>query len=175
MVRSLIILLLCSISITIEAQTPFRNSFIQVTPWSHADHFSRLNDSNNSNKLWFFSNYAGIGSSFIFSNGGSGTVFSVPVGIQLNRRLNNNIYAFAGISAAPVFFNFNHSFNASPLNSMYPHTIFPASNNYGIFTRAEMGLMYINNDKTFSISGSIGVERNSFPVYPVNRTNSKKQ
>jgi len=41
-----------------------------------------------------------------------------------------------------------------------------------MYSRAELGLMYINNDKTFSISGSIGIEKNSYPLYPYNQMNS---
>ncbi|MEJ7680097.1 MAG: hypothetical protein WKG06_20000 [Segetibacter sp.] len=34
----------------------------------------------------------------------------------------------------------------------------------GIYSRAELGLQYINDERTFSISGSVGVERSSFPM-----------
>jgi hypothetical protein len=34
---------------------------------------------------------------------------------------------------------------------------------------ASLGLMYINDQKTFSISGSIGVERSSYQFMPFNQ------
>ena len=126
-------------------------------------------------KGWFFSNYASITAGY--SSFGGGTSFlAVPVGFQLTRSLNKNIYAFAGISAAPTFFNFNPLYT-QPATS---HAGYNFSRTYGagLNSRVEMGLMYINDDKTFSISGSIGVERGSYPVYPVYPGNSpvtKKQ
>jgi hypothetical protein len=87
----------------------------------------------------------------------------------LNRRLNNNWYAFANLSAAPASASFNHSF-------MYPATKLGQSNSmfagkrFDMPSSASMGLMYINDQKTFSISGSIGVERSSYPFMPFNQT-----
>jgi hypothetical protein len=42
-----------------------------------------------------------------------------------------------------------------------------------MYSRADIGLMYVNDAKTFSISGSIGIERSTYPLlpyYPVNTT-----
>ena len=36
------------------------------------------------------------------------------------------------------------------------------ASNFGIYPAAQMGLMYINDERTFSISGSIGVSRSSY-------------
>jgi len=69
-----------------------------------------------SKKKWFFSKYSGISTSFSFFKGGSATVVSVPVGLQLNRRLNDNLYAFAGVSVAPAYVNFNRSFISTEAN-----------------------------------------------------------
>src|SRR5688572_15812182 len=52
-----------------------------------------LNDST-PGKKWFVSRYTGISTSFIFSKFGNATVVSVPLGVQLNRKLTNNLYAF---------------------------------------------------------------------------------
>jgi len=47
---------------------------------------------------------------------------------------------------------------------------------FGINSRVDIGLMYINDARTFSISGSIGVERAAYPVYyPSNKVISKRQ
>lgn len=114
-------------------------------------------------KKWFVSKYTGISTSFSFFNGGNAMLVSVPLGLQLNRRLSTNWTAFAGIAAAPTYVNFNNSFlhtnisktgiSSSPFNN----------SRFDINTRAEIGLMYSNDQKTFSISGSISVERSSYP------------
>ena len=118
-------------------------------------------------KKWFVSRYTGISTSFSFSKFGNATVVSVPLGVQLNRKLTNNLYAFGGLSIAPSYINFNSSF-ARPIPGKFgQQNNFLKTNQLGISSRAEMGLMYVNDAKTFSISGSIGVEHNSYPgLYP---------
>ncbi|HLK28025.1 MAG TPA: hypothetical protein VKT28_05550 [Puia sp.] len=127
------------------------------------------------NKKWFLSSYSAISTSFAFFNGGSATVLSAPVGLQLNRRLNNNLYAFAGISVAPAYVNFNSSFLSSDVNKFYPGSNFYNSNNLGLYSRAEMGLMYVNDARTFSISGSFSVQRGSYPIFSHQQLNTSKQ
>ena len=124
------------------------------------------------NKKWFLTKYSGISTSFSFFKGGNATVFAVPVGLQINRRLNDNFYAFAGVSAAPAYINFNRSFLSGNGSKTFQNNSNLNTNGFGMYSRAEMGLMYINNDKTFSISGSIGIERSSYPLFPYNRVNS---
>ncbi len=117
------------------------------------------------NKKWQLYRYSGLTTGFSFFNGGSAAVFSVPFGIQLNRQLSNNWIAFANVNAAPSFINFNHSF----VNNNFSKTginNFTQGSNFNIYSSASMGLMYINNDKTFSISGSISVERTGNPLLP---------
>src|ERR1035438_4716587 len=58
-----------------------------------------------SRKEWFISSYGGITTGYTFFRGGSAWVFATPFTLQLNRRLSNNVYAFAGITAAPSFVN----------------------------------------------------------------------
>ena len=128
------------------------------------------------NKIWFVSTYTSISTGYNFFNGGGGFFIATPIGLQLNRKLNNNLFAFAGLSAAPAYMNFNHSFMSADVNKINPNNNFLRTNNFGIYSRAEMGLMYINDAKTFSISGSIGIERSSNPVFinqPVNNTRLK--
>jgi hypothetical protein len=127
------------------------------------------------NQKWYFSKYAGISAGFGFFNGGSTTYISAPFVLQLNHPLNNNLIAFAGISAAPTFFSFSHSFTDPALYKSYPGSYPPGSYGFGMNPRVEMGLMYINDAKTFSISGSIGVERSSYPIFPVEPTNSRNR
>jgi len=53
--------------------------------------------------------------------------------------------------------------------------LFKYNNGLGVYSRAELGLMYVNDAKTFSVSGSIGVQRSSYPVYPYPQANRTKQ
>jgi len=129
---------------------------------------------NPGNKKWYFSRYAGFSAGFGYFNGAGGSYVSVPFVLQLNHPLNNNLTAFAAISVAPTFFSLNHSFTDPSFNTYYPGGYMPNSYGFGINPRATMGLMYTNDAKTFSISGSISVERSSYPIYPVEpRSNSK--
>jgi hypothetical protein len=133
-----------------------------------------LQNDSTPNKKWFFSKYSGISTSFTFFKGGSATVVSAPIGLQLNRRLNNNLYAFAGVSVAPAYVNFNQAFMTSDFNKISQnHSLFKSSS-LGMYSRAELGLQYINDDKTFSISGSIGVERNNYAMPFYNQNNNTR-
>lgn len=121
-------------------------------------------------KKWFVSKSMGISTSFGFFNGGNATALAVPFRLKLNRKLNNNLYAFAGISAAPAYVNFNRSFLSVNNNKFLSNNGLLRSNRLDIYSRAELGLMYVNDQKTFSISGSIGIERSSYPmVLPMNQ------
>jgi hypothetical protein len=132
-------------------------------------------DSNQLNKKWYFSKYAAISTGAVFYNGGGGTFLSVPVGLQLNHPVNNNIIAFAGISVAPGFFNYNSLYTDPVFSKSYPGGYMTNPYQFGFNSRMDIGLMYINDARTFSISGSIGVERGTYPVYPTNRVVTKKQ
>ena len=172
--RIVVLFIILISSITLKAQTvlPMRfMDYMHGQTFGNNPHFI----AGNLDKKWSLSSYTGISTGFTFFNGGSATVISAPVGLQLNRRLNNNLYAFAGVSAAPAYMNFNHSFITSDINKGNPNSGFFRSNSFGAYSRAELGLMYINDARTFSVSGSIGVERSSYPVLPyqqVSRTKS---
>jgi hypothetical protein len=116
------------------------------------------------NKKWSFITYSGISTGYNFFRGGNAFVVAAPLGLQLNRRLNNNFFAFAGISAAPAYINFNSSFLSAGVNKFNQNNGLYKTNSFGIYSRAELGLMYVNDARTFSISGSIGVERSSNPI-----------
>ena len=112
--------------------------------------------SGNAGNKWYISKYAGLSANSFFFAGSSTNFISAPVGLQLSYQLNKNLYPFAAVSATPAFFSFNHLPAAPGFNTPYHFALNP---------RIEGGLMYVNDAKTFSISGSIGVERGSYPVY----------
>jgi len=152
--RTLFVLITLLSSLLLEAQTPkqsFKDSSYYIQPTQK--------------KKWFLTSYSNIGIGFNFFNGGAATVVSAPVGLQLNRQLNNNLYAFTGVSLAPTYVNFNSSF---PSPGIKPYTGNSLKSDYfGLHPSLNMGMMYINDARTFSISGSIGVERSSYPLlYP---------
>src|SRR5882672_10671620 len=84
-----------------KAQTHLPVSSINYTQWMPFPGYNQLRDSSNFNQKWYVSKYSGLSAGFGFFNGGSATVLSSPIGLQLNHPLNNNLIAFAGISAAP--------------------------------------------------------------------------
>jgi len=162
--------------ISVRAQSQLPLSALNYTQRDAFNHYNSISDSNNVNKKWSLYKYGGVSASYVFLNGGNASVFSAPIGLQLNRRLNNNLYAFAGISAAPAYINFNRSFINSDINKNNSGINRYGTNSFGMFSKFEAGLMYINDAKTFSISGSIGVYENSFPGYPsFNGTNIQNQ
>jgi hypothetical protein len=172
--RTLILVIILIASIAIKAQTslPIGSiDYMQREPFGNNTH-SILKSQN---KKWFLSSYSGISTSFVFFNGGNATVFAVPLGLQLNRRLNNNFYAFAGISAAPAYINFNQTFLSSPVNKTNQINGLFKSNRFDLYSKAELGLMYVNDARTFSVSGSIGVQRSNYPFFPYQRFSNAKQ
>lgn len=125
------------------------------------------------NKKWSLSKYIGSSIGFGSFNTGNVSVFSVPVGLQLNRQLNKNLYAFAGLSVAPAYINFNGSFLNNDVKVMQQSL--NRYNQFATFTRAELGLMYVNEQKTFSISGSFGVQQGGItPFYPMQSINTSR-
>ena len=157
-----------------KAQTHLPVSTVNFTQWLPFPGYNSVSDSSHSDQRWYFSKYAGISIGAGFYAGGSTTFLTAPIGLQLNRQLNNNLFAFVGISAAPAYFNFSHIITDPGLNKFYPGSTISNAYGFGMNSRVEMGLMYINDAKTFSISGSIGVDRSIYPIYPSNRMNTKK-
>jgi hypothetical protein len=117
-------------------------------------------------RKWSFSRYTGISTSVAFFKGGNATIISAPIGLQLNRRLTNNWYAFANVAVAPAYTNFNQSFLTTNYNKTGKINGFQNSRGLDLYSRASMGVMYVNDAKTFSISGSISVEKSSYPMLP---------
>jgi hypothetical protein len=159
-----------------KAQTYLPGATLSFAQWQPFHPYRLLSDSSPLNSKWQLSTYSGVSAGVGFYGGYSTTYMSVPVGLQLSRPLNNNLVAFAGVSAAPVFYTFPHAFMNPAYNKSYPGNYLPNTYQFGMDARAELGLMYMNDARTFSISGSIGVERSSYPIYPVdNRVNTKRQ
>jgi len=151
--RTLLVLITLISSLLLEAQTPkqsFKDSsyYIQQLP----------------KKKWFLTSYSNIGIGINFSNGSTATVISAPIGVQLNRQLNNNLFVFTGVSLAPTYVNFNRSFLSSGIKPSAGSGF--KSDYFGLYSSVNMGLMYVNDARTFSISGSIGVERGNYPILP---------
>jgi hypothetical protein len=161
--------------LSLNAQQSMPPGIMNNTGIGILPHYTQLPDSSASNSKWSLNKYVGISSGFGFFNGGNTSVTSATVGMQLNRRLNKNLYAFAGLSVAPSYFSYNRSFSNFNAYKGNPGNTRFNSNGFGIYSRAEAGLMYINDDRTFSISGSIGIDRTNYPVYPATRMSPHPQ
>ncbi len=160
--RTFILISFLFVAATADAQTFLPGSFIDNSFRGNLLNNIHANDSA-FKKKWFLSKYSGISTGFSFFKGGNATFVSAPLDLQLNRRLNNNLFAFAGVSAAPSYVNFNSTFLNANFNKVNAKNSFKSSA-LEIYSRAELGLQYINDERTFSILGSIGVERSSFPM-----------
>ncbi len=163
--RTVILFLILISSIAIKAQIPLPGSFMyqgQGLSFGNNLHSFRTP----ADKKWILTPYSSISTGFGFFNGGSANFLAAPLGLQLDRRLNNNFYAFAGVSAMPAFVNFNRSFLSADVNKWQPNNGFLNSNSFGLYSGAELGLMYINDARTFSVSGSIGVQSSSYSLFP---------
>jgi hypothetical protein len=134
---------------------------------------NNLHDSNY-NQKWSLTRYSAISTGFMTFRGGSATYFAAPFGLQLNRRLTNNLFAFAGVSLEPTYINFNCGFMGNDFIKGNQNNNLYKTGNLGLYSRAQLGLQYINDDRTFSISGSLSVERGSYPVLPYNQVNNQR-
>ena len=148
--RTLLLLVTLTCSLLLRAQTVQQrlsdSSYLHHTPI----------------RKWSVTTYSNVGVGFSFFNGRSATIVSAPVGLQLNRRLNDNLYAFTGVSLVPAYINFNRPFPSTGFKS-YTGADFK-SNYFGVYPSVNMGLMYVNDARTFSISGSIGIQKSNDPI-----------
>jgi hypothetical protein len=164
MIRTILFAAILISAVAVKAQTPL--SFGAMNGMQPAfSHFNQVADSNNLHKKWFVTKYAGISTGFVAFKGGSGTFLSAPVGLQINRPLTNNVIAFAGVSVAPTFFHFNGGSFYQPGVNKNNYFMNANANNFDINPAVYMGLMYTNDERTFSISGSFGVSRSSYNGY----------
>lgn len=111
-----------------------------------------------SNLSWHLRPFASVSAGYWFLGGGV-AYFSAPMGIVAYRPLDNNVTVFGAATVAPAAFHFSSLYGMPAAN--------PANNFTGLGTSTGVtgGLMYTNDARTFSISGSISVERSSTPVY----------
>jgi hypothetical protein len=123
---------------------------------------AQVSDTNHIQKKWFVTKYAGISSGFVAFKGGGGSFLSVPLALQVNRQLTNNLYAFGSVSMAPYIFHYN---NVPYQPAIGKNNSLMQTNKISAYSDAKIGVMYINNERTFSISGSIGVSRGSYNSY----------
>jgi hypothetical protein len=171
------IILLAAILLSFTAVTSQTTIFYGMPGYSQSIGFVndiRTHDSL-SNHKWFLSKFSGISTGVSFFNGGNAAFLSAPMGLQLNRRLNNNFYAFANIAVVPAFTRLNSSLITKNINNTFVNNTL-MSNDFNVYPSASLGVMYINDAKTFSISGSISAERRSYPILPyypaINRQSS---
>ncbi len=165
--RLVLVFIVMILATVTKAQNLMQNGIGWFPPASTdgiAFHRLPYNDSISHSK-WSFSKYVSLSSGYSFFKGGSASFVSAPVGVQLNRSVSNHFTAFAGISVAPTYFNFNSAFLPNAFTKENAGNAFLKTNNLNMYSKAELGLMYTNEAKTFSISGSIGVQRSSYPVF----------
>lgn len=165
------VLLFCSMAVKAQTYIP-GHSMYYIQPGMFGP--SQYSFENPGNKKWFVSKYASVSAGYSFSRAGSFNYLSAPIGLQLNRKLNNNLYAFAGVSVNPTYFNFNQPIPLSGNNKSFYNSVY-GPNSFGIYPRAELGLMYVNDEKTFSISGSISVQRGGYSTFPYQQMQMAKQ
>lgn len=158
MTRIILIATILVSAVTVKAQSPLAFGAMNgIQPGFRQ--FNQKIDTSQLQKKWFLTKYAGISAGLTSFNGGNSSFLSVPIGVQINRQLTNNVLAFAGVSVAPSYFPY---INAPYQPGMFKNNGFMTPNSFGTYSTAQMGLMYINNDRTFSISGSFGVGRSDF-------------
>ena len=138
------------------------------TPWQPYVPYAQFINSG-PNHGWQVQPFATASLGYTFLGGGGGSYFSAPIGIALFRPLNNNFTAFGAATVAPAVFHFS---------SLYTNQAgYPGNNITGLNVNAGVtgGFIYTNDAKTFSISGSISVERGSYPAYIPPATFTRKQ
>lgn len=116
-------------------------------------------------KKWSLQTFSSVSAGMMFWKGGSASYVSAPLGLQLTRTISNNVFAFAAISAAPAVVNFRQAYDQSNFKNAGMQGI-NQPYKLGGYGRAELGLGYTNDARTFTITGSIGVERSTYPIVP---------
>src|SRR6185437_15205687 len=128
-----------------------------------------LNNSQDSivKKKWFLTTFSGLSTGISFFKGGSATYLAAPFGIQLNRRLNNNLYAFASASIVPSFTNFNTNFINPGLNKNFGNSYF-SPNSFEINPAVSLALNKKNTPKLFPFPETTSPKKTVYPplLYP---------
>lgn len=171
--RPVLFILILTSCLSAKAQLflPGHGLSLGYTPWQPFMPSIVLGN-NEVSRNWELKPYAGLQAGYAFFNGGV-SYLSVPAGIALFHPLNKNFSAFVGISAAPVAFSMSRLYTDPAEMTSYPGNY----SRYGLGLNAgvQAGLIYTNDAKTFSISGSVELERGSYPVYQPARNNTKNQ
>ena len=156
-----ILILTASLSTKAQSYFPGHGLALGYAPWQPYIPGVVLGNVDPTHK-WQLRPYASAEIGYTFFRGGGVSYTSIPAGIVLVHPLTNNLSAFAGAAIAPV------AFSMSQLYTSYPGS--NSSRPYGLGGNAaiQAGLMWTNDAKTFSISGSVQMDRGSYPVYPSN-------
>lgn len=160
----MILIVMMVVSIT-KAQRPVQfSTWLPLTTNGIDTH--RVPYYNNlSHGKWSFNKYVSLSTGYSFFKGGGASFVAAPISVQLNRSISHHLSAFAGVLVAPTYFNFNSAFAPNVFMKTSAANPFFKTNNLNTYSKVELGLMYTNEAKTFSISGSIGVERSTYPVF----------
>ncbi|HEY9262345.1 hypothetical protein [Chitinophaga sp.] len=161
MKRTILFAAILMSGMTVKAQTGSSFGAMDGTP-SAFQHPQQVGDTNNIHKKWSLTKYAGVSTGFVAFRGGSTSFLSVPLALQVNRQLTPNLFAFGAVSVAPSVFR---SYGMPYQPGMNKGYSLMQPNNFAAYSDAKIGVMYISNDKTFSISGSIGVSRGGYGGY----------
>jgi hypothetical protein len=158
-----------------EAQSYVPVQSLTINPFTSMmmPSFQDYEKSKQLNQKLVASHFAMVSTGYVFYPGANAFYVSAPIGWQLTRQLNKNLYAFGGVYAAPTWTSFNTAFMNSPYNKSYPGAMYP-NNYFSINPGVYMGLMYVNEAGTFSISGSIHAQNGGYPVYPAPSRNTRK-
>jgi len=156
-----------------QTHSPVNTWGYGLSPWQPAMTLPSFN-SDPKNK-WQLKPFASLSAGYIFLNGGISYV-SAPMGLALFHPLNTNWTAYGAATLTPTFFNVNR-LSMLPINDPN-YRGYPFSGGYGLGLTPGIqgGMIYTNDAKTFSISGSVRFEQSSYPIYyPSNRVISTKQ
>lgn len=149
-----------------QAQSFFFPASLSYRPFTNLyQPFPQVDDSSTqlpTAKKWSLQTYKSVSVGMMMWKGGGASFISAPIGVQLNRRITDNVFAFAGASIAPTYLNFRQPFANSGLKNGGWQGMYQP-NGLNLPARAEIGIGYVNDARTFQITGSIGVERNTYP------------
>jgi hypothetical protein len=171
--RIIVLLVLIIFTTALKAQTLMPHDFISNS-YGGGFAYTGYPADRSSQKKWFLTKYSALSTTYSFFKGGHAMIVAAPVGLQINRRLTNNLYAFANATIAPAYVTFNRAFIATDFNKAIRNNGLFKSSGLDMYSSASLGLQYINDEKTFSISGSISVERNSYQLLPYYRSNEQR-
>lgn len=168
--RALLVIVALVTVLGAQAQIPVVGG-LGYTPWQMAP----LNSNYLKTNSWQLRPSVGLDAGYIFYNGGI-SYLSAPLALTLYRPLTTHFTAFGGVYAAPTVFNVNDLRVASPMNQRFSGSPFSGPYGLGINAGVQGGLMYTNDAHTFSISGSVILQRGSTPVYyPSQRVGNSKE